>query len=61
MEDIKATYELKEKATLKQLNERLEIIGDNGTVDQLVNQTKALHAQVFMNLIKYDPTQSRLC
>lgn len=46
MEEIVAKYEVKERTTLKQLNERLEILGDNTTVDQLVNQTKAIHAQV---------------
>ena len=46
MGEIKTKYEMKEKTTLKQLNERLEILGDNATVEQLVNQTKAIHAQV---------------
>ena len=48
MEEIVSKYELKEKTTLKQLNDRLEILGDNATVDQLVNQTKAIHAQVII-------------
>lgn len=47
MEEMLAKYEAKEKTTLKQLNERLEILGENTTVEQLVNQTKAIHAQVY--------------
>ena len=46
MEEMVAKYEAKERTTLKQLNERLEILGENTTVEQLVNQTKAIHAQV---------------
>ena len=47
MEEMVAKYEAKERTTLKQLNERLEILGENTTVEQLVNQTKAIHAQVY--------------
>ena len=46
MEEMVTKYEMKEKITLKQLNERLDILGDNKTVEQLVNQTKSIHAQV---------------
>ena len=47
MEEMVAKYEAKERTTLKQLNEQLEILGENTTVEQLVNQTKAIHAQVY--------------